>query len=185
MAAEMRERSLDLTLAVLLLIIVIGLWRGADAASWALAWVYTLINTLAALAIGYIGAFGGGDGDVEITLDKKSLARRGFASLLRPLAIWALLTLLATIYLVARGHILFMLPLASLMVFVFPDAEDLVADEYVRQVMAKAAALGGSLAFALGLLAIVFYKPLPLELLAAMLAVYLITIEWAAFRALR
>ena len=183
MSESMRKNNIDLTLVVVVLIFVVAFWKGADASAWALAWVYAAVNVLLALAIGFMIVGGEGEPEIKIGIGKSSVFEGGVKPM--QLATWALLSLVAFVYLVFAGHYLFLLPILSLAVFFFPGTEQLVADEYVRQILAHASALGSSLAFAVGFLAIIFYQPLPLELLAGMLGVYLMTLEWAAFRELR
>lgn len=184
MNAKKLSLNFDFTFVVVVLILLLALWKGVAAAAWALAWVYAAVNVVLALAIGFMIIGVEGEPEVRIGIGKSSVFEHGG---LRPtqLAAWALLSLVAFVYLVFAGHYLFLLPILSLAVFFFPGTERLVADEYVRQILAHASALGSSLAFAVGFLAVIFYRPLPLELLAGMLGVYLMTLEWAAFRELR
>ena len=183
MSESTRKNNIDLTLVVVVLIFIVALWKGAAAAAWALAWVYAAVNVVLALAIGFMIVGGEDEPEVRIGIGKSSVFEGGVKPM--QLAAWALLSLVAFVYLVFAGHYLFLLPILSLAVFFFPGTERLVADEYVRQILAHASALGSSLAFAVGFLAIIFYRPLSLELLAGMLGVYLMTLEWAAFRELR
>ena len=183
MSESMRKNNIDLTLVVVVLIFIMALWKGAAAAAWALVWVYAAVNVVLALAIGFMVGGGEDEPEIRIGIGKSSVFEGGVKPM--QLAAWALLSLVAFVYLVFTGHYLFLLPILSLAVFFFPGSERLVADEYVRQILAHASALGSSLAFAVGFLAVIFYRPLPLELLAGMLGVYLMTLEWAAFRELR
>ena len=183
MNAKKLSLNFDFTFVIVVLILLLALWKGVAASAWALAWVYAAVNVVLALAIGFMIVGGEGEPEVRIGIGKSSVFEGGVKPM--QLAAWALLSLAAFVYLVFAGHYLFLLPILSLAVFFFPGTERLVADEYVRQILAHASALGSSLAFAVGFLAIIFYRPLPLELLAGMLGVYLMTLEWAAFRELR
>ena len=184
MRENTNKNTFDLTLVIVILILILAIWKGVDVSAWALAWVYTAVNVILALAIGFMVGGGEDEPEVRIGIGKSSVLEGGSIKPMQ-LAAWALLSLAAFGYLVFAGHYLFLLPVLSLTVFFFPGAERLVADEYVRQILAHASALGSSLAFATGFVAIIFYDPLPLELLAGMLGVYLMTLEWAAWRELR
>ncbi len=185
MEKKPKRISIDLTPLVLIALVGLAIFWGGLQVAWALVWVYAFIVVLAALAVSVLTILDTVSDPSGLRIKKETVAGESTLRKRLALALWPAASMLAFGYLVWQGHPLMAVPLVSLLVFVIPDTTELIADEYVRHVLAKASSLAGALALAVGLLTSAVLQPPAIELLVVMLAVYVLVLEWAAYRELR
>ncbi|WP_456410012.1 hypothetical protein [Oceanithermus sp.] len=160
-------------------------------AAWALVWLYLASLVLVATTIAWIGIGEHSDEVRVAAVVSETAPRKGeglFSRGVRAVAfsVWVAVTAMAFLYLAFSGHPLLLLPALSLFVVVLPGAgERLLVDEYVRSVLVRSATAAHATGLAAGFLVLVLVRPTALELFAAVLAVYAIALEWAAWRELR
>lgn len=185
MEKKPKQISLNLTPLVLVAVAGLAIWWGGQYAAWALVWVYAFIIVFAALAVSFLTVSDAVSDSFSWHIKKTTVTHASPIGRRLPLALWAFASMLAFGSLAWQGHPLMAVPLLSLVVFIIPDATELIADEYVRHILAKASSLAGALALAFGLVISAVSRPSAIELLVAMLGVYTLVLEWAAYRELR
>jgi len=180
MSERKSVKQYDYTVLVILFAaIVFAIW-GATQAAWALVLVWGAAMALIALTLGVVASL--------------SLNKKGTSAFLRfgaqnvtgrlILALWALLTAMASLYLAYQGHWVLVLVALSLFVVVLPGTDTLLVDEYVQGLIARGAALAGGVGLAAAMLLAAFRLP-GLDVALGALSFYAGTLEVYVWRSLK
>ena len=173
-------KQYDYTVLVILFAAIVFAIRGVTQAAWALVWVWAAAMALIALSLGVVAS---------LSLNKKGASAflrfgaQGVAGRLI-LALWALLTALASIHLALQGHPVLVLVAVSLMVVVLPGTGTLIVDEYVQSLIARGAALAGGVGLAAAMLLAALRLP-GLDVALGALSFYVGTLEVYVWRSLK
>ncbi len=172
-------KQYDYTVLVILFAAAVFAIRGATQAAWALVWIWGAAMALVALSLGVVASLSLNNNGSSAFL---RFGAQGVAGRLI-LALWALLTALASLYLALQGHPVLVLVAISLMVVVLPGTGTMIVDEYVQGLIARGTALAGGVGMAAAMLLATLRLP-GLEVALGALSFYVGTLEVYVWRSL-
>ncbi len=173
-------KQYDYTVLAILLAATVFALQGAAQAAWALVLVWGAAMALVALSLGVVASLNQNRKGASVFL---RFGAQGVTGRLI-LALWALLTALASLYLALQGHPALVLVAISLSVVILPGTGNLIVDEYVQSLIARGAALAGGVGLAAAMLLAALRLP-GIDVSLGALSFYVGTLEIYVWRSLK